>query len=122
MLCLPAEQFMYDRNKQTNIASFMTEPDIAEGVEEVDVEDMPSSYKVPHLSDIDAAKLMSCMETIRNVIGDTYPESELNRKIIEFKYNTEAVLDSILNDETTKNIKGDYLNFSWRFFTINVEN
>ncbi|XP_058806041.1 protein HBS1 isoform X2 [Phymastichus coffea] len=97
-----AEQFMYDRTKQANIASFMTEPDIVEDIEEV--EDMPSSYKVPHLSDIDAAKLMSCVETIKNVIGDTYPESELNRKIIEFKFSTEAVLESILNDESSKNI------------------
>ncbi|KAJ8668190.1 hypothetical protein QAD02_009853 [Eretmocerus hayati] len=99
-----AEQFMYDRNKQANIASFITEPDIVEGNEE-DEEDIPSSFKLPQLSDLDAAKLMSCLEAIKNVVGDTHPESELNRKIIEFNYNTEAVLDSILNDGSAKKDK-----------------
>ena len=95
-----AEQFMFDRSKQANISSFFTEPDIQEDNEED--EDIPSSYKLPQLSDIDAAKLISCVETIKNVIGDTYPESELNRKIIEFNFNSEAVLNSILNEETPK--------------------
>lgn len=91
---------MFDRNKQQNIASFFTEPDIVEDNEEL--EDVPSSYKMPELSDLEAAKLMSCVETVRNVIGDTYPESELNRKIIESDYNTEVVLDALLNEAALK--------------------
>uniref|UniRef100_A0ABD2WGH2 Tr-type G domain-containing protein n=1 Tax=Trichogramma kaykai TaxID=54128 RepID=A0ABD2WGH2_9HYME len=97
-----AEQFMFDRSKQPNISSFFTEPDIQEDNEEI--EDIPSSYKLPQLSDLDAAKLMSCIEAIKNVIGDTHPESELNKKIIEFNFNTEAVLNSILNEESSKKI------------------
>ena len=97
---------MFDRSRQSNISSFFTEPDIVEDNEEE--EEIPSSYKLPELSELDAAKLMSCTESIKNVIGDSYPESELNKKIMEFNFNSEAVLNSILSDEVTKNEKGIY--------------
>ncbi|XP_051172070.1 protein HBS1 [Leptopilina boulardi] len=96
-----AEQFMYDRNKQANISSFITEPNIAEGNEE-EHEDQLASYKTPTLSELDTAKLMSCIDSIRTVIGDTVAESELKKRIIEFDYNTEAVLDAILNSTSSK--------------------
>ncbi|OXU28568.1 hypothetical protein TSAR_004780 [Trichomalopsis sarcophagae] len=98
-----AEQFMFDRNKSANMSSFFTEPDILEANEEEEEVAVPSSYKLPELTDLEAAKLMSCVEAVKNVIGETLPESELNKKIIEFNYNTEAVLNSILNDETRSN-------------------
>lgn len=95
---------MFDRSKQANIASFFTEPDIKEdNEEEADEEDsIPSSYKLPQLSNLDTAKLISCLEAVKNVIGETHPESEINKKIIEFNYNTEAVINSILSNETTQ--------------------
>lgn len=95
---------MFDRNKSANMSSFFTEPDIIEAnEEEEEVAAVPSSYKLPELTDLESAKLMSCVEAVKNVIGETLPESELNKKIIEFNYNTEAVLNSILNDEIRSN-------------------
>lgn len=105
IFCFSAQQFMFDRSKQANIASFFTEPDIKEDNEEEVEEDIPSSYKLPQLSDFDTAKLISCLEAVKNVIGDTHPESDINKKIIEFNFNTEAVLNSILNNETVKQEK-----------------
>ncbi|XP_034946876.1 HBS1-like protein [Chelonus insularis] len=91
-----AEQFMYDRNKQQNIASFITEPDIKEDNEE-EYEDEAVSPKNYQLSDIDTAKLMSCIEVIRNVIGDALPDTVLKEKIIAFNFDTQTILDHILN-------------------------
>lgn len=119
---------MFDRSKQANIASFFTEPDIKEDEEEVDEEDIPSSYKLPQLSDLDTAKLISCLEAVKNVVGDTHPESEINKKIIEFNFNTEAVLNSILNNEQKPTVKteletGENIhNISKMFLAYNLSN
>lgn len=87
--------------------------------DEEEQEDPPSSFKLPQLSELDAAKLMSCVEAIKNVVGDTLPESELNKKIIEFNYNTEAVLNSILNNEASKKEKGNgFIPSLLRIFTV----
>lgn len=96
---------MYDRNKQANISSFITEPNIAEDNEE-EVDEQPASFKVPPLTELEKAKLMSCVDSIRAVIGETVTESELKKQIIEFDYNTEAVLDSILNSASSKKPEG----------------
>lgn len=95
---------MFDRNKQANIASFFTEPDIVEDNEEV--EDVSTTYKLPQLSELDTAKLMSCIESIKSILGDTCPESELNKKIIESNFNSEAVINSILNSDSKTQKKG----------------
>lgn len=101
-----AEQFLFDRSKQQNIASFITEPDIVEDNEDVD-EPLPSSNKEKfNLSELERAKLISCMETIRNVIGDTVSESKLRETIIQSNFNAEVALDTILKESSPKNITG----------------
>ncbi|XP_015127168.1 HBS1-like protein [Diachasma alloeum] len=96
-----AEQFMFDRNKQQNIAAFFTEPDIKEDNEED--EEACGIPKKPELSEIDTAKLVSCIEVIRNVIGDSISDADLTEKIIKADFNAEVALDEILKATPQKN-------------------
>ncbi|XP_012166080.1 protein HBS1 isoform X2 [Bombus terrestris] len=101
-----AEQFLFDRSKQQNIASFITEPDIIEDNE--DNEELPISFNDENvtLTDIELGKLMSCMETIKNVIGDTVPESEIKKKIIQSNFDVKIALDLILKESSPKTATG----------------
>ncbi|XP_011342212.1 HBS1-like protein isoform X2 [Ooceraea biroi] len=98
-----AEQFLFDRSKQQNIASFITEPDILEDNEDVDEPSASLSEDKCNLSELEKAKLLSCMDTIRNVIGDTVPESKLKEKIISSGFNADVALDAILKESSPKN-------------------
>ncbi|KAK0075135.1 hypothetical protein PV325_007318 [Microctonus aethiopoides] len=89
-----AEQFLYDRNKQPNIASFINEPNIEEGDEEEKMD--LTSPKNLQLSELDRVKIISAIEIIRNVIGDTIPDTVLTEKIVEFDFDAAAALDDIL--------------------------
>ncbi|KAK9310397.1 hypothetical protein QLX08_000372 [Tetragonisca angustula] len=100
-----AEQFLFDRSKQQNIASFITEPDIIEDNE--DSEELSMSFNEKDaFTDIEWAKLMSCMESIKNVIGDTVPESEIKKKIIQSKFDVKIALDLILKESSPKTATG----------------
>lgn len=94
---------MFDRSKQQNIASFITEPDIVEDNEDIEVSTSPDEEKCS-LSELEKTKLMSCMESIRNVIGDSVTESKLQEHIIASDYNVEIALNAILQESSPKNI------------------
>ncbi|XP_071636118.1 protein HBS1 [Temnothorax longispinosus] len=96
------EQFLFDRSKQQNIASFITEPDIVEDNEDID-ESLPSSDKDKYnLSELERTKLVSCLETIRNVIGDMVSDSKLKEKIILSNFDANTALDAILKESSPK--------------------
>ncbi|XP_012144024.1 translation elongation factor EF-1alpha (GTPase) HBS1 isoform X1 [Megachile rotundata] len=99
-----AEQFLFDRSKQQNFASFITEPDILEDNE--DNKELLSTCKEEEtvLTEMERAKLMSCMESIKNIIGDTVPESEVKKKIIQSNFNAEVALDLVLKESPPKNV------------------
>lgn len=105
-LYFTAEQFLYDRNKQQSISSFLTEPDIEEDNEDGEEVTGAKDYKKPELSELDTVKLISCTEAVRNVIGDMIPESSLTEKIIKCDFNVELVLDTILKETPPKNLTG----------------
>ncbi|XP_014470699.1 PREDICTED: HBS1-like protein isoform X2 [Dinoponera quadriceps] len=98
-----AQQFLFDRSKQQNIASFITEPDIVEDNEDIEVSASSDEEKCS-LSELEKVKLMSCMESIRNVIGDSVTESKLREHIIASGYNAEVALNTILHESSPKNI------------------
>ncbi|XP_046409743.1 protein HBS1 [Neodiprion fabricii] len=98
-----AEQFLFDRNKQHNISSYITEDDIVEEDETQEETPLPSSYKRPELSVLDATKLESCIEAIKNVVGDSIPESTLTENILKHNLNSEAALDAILATTSSNN-------------------
>ncbi|XP_012060930.1 PREDICTED: uncharacterized protein LOC105624181 [Atta cephalotes] len=98
------EQFLFDRSKQQNIASFITEPDIVEDNEDIDESSPLFNEEKFNLSELEKAKLMSCLETIRNVIGDTVSDSKLKEKIILSNFDANIALDAILKESSPKKI------------------
>ncbi|KAG7211450.1 hypothetical protein KM043_010734 [Ampulex compressa] len=101
-----AEQFLFDRSKQQNIASFISEPDIVEDNEDVDEGAESSKYDDADLSELERTKLVSCLESIRNIIGEAVPEADLRKKIIKANFNVEAVLDEVLSKTSPNNLSG----------------
>lgn len=61
------------------------------------------------ISELDRAQLMSCMESIKNVIGDTVAESDIKRKIIQSNFDAEMALDLVLKESSPRNEAGKYL-------------
>lgn len=62
---------------------------------------------------MERAKLISCIETIRNVIGDTVPESKLKEKIILSNFDADVALDAILKESSPKNAVGMFVTFCY---------
>ncbi|XP_043501802.1 HBS1-like protein isoform X1 [Polistes fuscatus] len=98
-----AEQFLFDRSKQQNIASFIMEPDIVEDSEDDNSVSSHEAKKL-NLSELEKAKLLSCMEAIRNIIGDSLDESKLEEEIIRSGFNTKVALDKLLSIAPQQNI------------------
>ncbi|XP_011168337.1 HBS1-like protein [Solenopsis invicta] len=96
------EQFLFDRSKQQNIASFITEPDIVEDNEDIDEPSLATNEEKHNLSELERAKLISCLETIRNVIGETVSDSKLKEKIILSNFDANTALDAILKESSPK--------------------
>ncbi|XP_012543581.1 HBS1-like protein isoform X1 [Monomorium pharaonis] len=104
------EQFLFDRSKQQNIASFITEPDIVEDNEDTD-ESLPSTNEEKYnLSELERTKLISCLETIRNVIGDTVSDSKLKEKIVLSNFDANIALDAILKELSPKRVINSTVN------------
>ncbi|KOC67451.1 HBS1-like protein, partial [Habropoda laboriosa] len=101
-----AEQFLFDRSKQQNIASFITEPDIIEDNEDSEESPISANKEDIALTELERAKLMSCLDSIKNVIGDTVSESEIKKKIIQSNFDAEIALNSILKESSPKNVSG----------------
>lgn len=52
---------------------------------------------------------MSCMESIRNVIGDSVTESKLREHIIASDYDAEVALNAILHESSPKTNNGTFI-------------
>lgn len=52
------------------------------------------------INDFLTAKMLSCVEEMQNVVGDTIPESTLREAARIHAYNAEAALDAVLNSHT----------------------
>lgn len=106
-----AQQWLYDRARgQNSMASFIANnDDIEEEDEEAENERFAKSrrdsdnFQMPKLDDVDQARLVSCIEEVRNVVGD---EMVSERVIVEtsmkFNYDITKVLDEILNECSSK--------------------
>lgn len=105
-------QFMYDRGRAQVMSSYFDQhKDIEEEDENTDVA-MSSpgqrrdseDHKNLELSEMDEAKLMSCLDEIRNVLGDSVPEQRIIKTIIEHNFSISESLDALLNSEKEKEI------------------
>ncbi|CAH1389667.1 unnamed protein product [Nezara viridula] len=94
--------FMYDRStQQRQLSSLLSaEENIAE--EDEVINDKP---EVLSLNELDKAKLMSCLDEMRNVLGDSIPEQTLSETIINSNYDITIALDKVLNKSVSSQKK-----------------
>lgn len=101
-----ASQWIYDRSRQQAISHFMqSHNDIQEEAEE-DIADSSHSaverresmdFRSLNLEEEEEAKLMSCLDELRNVIGDTVSDNILIQTVLKHKFDFDKSLDDILN-------------------------
>ncbi|XP_021367803.1 uncharacterized protein LOC110459729 isoform X4 [Mizuhopecten yessoensis] len=102
-----AAQFTFNREKDFDLSTYMSNEKIPEEEEGFDSDTDPQSlndsqgYKKPTLSDTDQGKLNSCLEEIRNIIGDNTPDHVLCQTIIRNKYDLQASLNELLTTDAT---------------------
>lgn len=56
---------------------------------------------MPLLGETDQVRLLSCVDEIRSVIGETISEKRIIETILKNNFDCTASLDEILNDTTT---------------------
>lgn len=110
-------QWIYDRSRNQQAISHFMHSDIQEENEESIAEssqpilDRRESMDLRSLSlsEEDEAKLMSCLDELRNVIGDTVSENILIQTVLKHNFNCDKSLDDILNsnNKTDVVIKSD---------------
>ncbi|XP_026461336.1 LOW QUALITY PROTEIN: HBS1-like protein [Ctenocephalides felis] len=103
-----AAQWIYDRNNrsgvQHGIGSYLdADKDIPEENEEEDEVEFGrrDSVDLPQLSSVEKAKLASCLEEIKNVIGETIPERSIVEIIIKHDFDLAKSLDEALNSNNS---------------------
>lgn len=104
-----AGQWMYDRARgQSSLDQFMaTNPNIQEATEEEEEDPAYSSkgrrdsenFQMPDLNDLDKSKLLSCMEEIRNIIGEIHSDRRLTEVILACNFDFQIALDTLLKGE-----------------------
>ncbi|XP_020799968.1 HBS1-like protein [Drosophila serrata] len=107
-----AQQWLYDRARgQQSISAFISKnKDIQEEDDDDEDEDTAfekarrdsESFQMPQLDDIEQAKLSSCVDEVRSVVGDAVSERRIVETSMKFDYNMQKILDEILNEETQK--------------------
>lgn len=106
--------WIYDRSRnQQAISHFMqSHNDIKEEAEE-DLADSSHpalerresmDLRSLNLSEEDEAKLMSCLDELRNIIGDTVAENVLVQTVLKHKFDCNKSLDEILNRKTNDSV------------------
>ncbi|KAM9679117.1 HBS1-like protein isoform 2-T2 [Dama dama] len=94
-----AAQFIYSQRDK---------PSAVEPVEEYDYEDLKefSSSLVNHqLSGIDQARLYSCLDHMREVLGDAVPDDILIEAVLKNKFDVQKALSVVLEQDKVQNLK-----------------
>lgn len=103
-----ASQWIYDRARgQSSLEQFMSKN---ENIQEEMEDDDPAfnskerrnseNFKMPELSDLDKSRLLSCMEEIRNIIGEIHSDQKLTEVIIANNFDFNKALDTLLKGES----------------------
>ncbi|KAL7035479.1 hypothetical protein ACKWTF_008399 [Chironomus riparius] len=104
-----AQQWIFDRARgQSSLDSFLSNnEDIQEEDDDEDENESPSKerrdsehFEFPELNELDKSRLLSCMDEIRNIIGETYSDRRLVAAIMSNDYDFNKALDTLLNGES----------------------
>ncbi|XP_036622210.1 HBS1-like protein isoform X3 [Trichosurus vulpecula] len=93
-----AAQFIYSRRDKP--------PSFVEPVEEYDYEDTkgPANSTSNHqLSGIDQARLYSCLDHMREVLGDDVPDQKMIEAVLQNKFDVEKALAMVLEQDKKQN-------------------
>lgn len=100
-----AAQFTWNREKHLDISAYMGEENIIEEEEEDELDDgnakrgsFSESGTGSRLlySDEDQARLNSCLEEARNILGESVPESVMCKVIVQNNFDVEKSLNELL--------------------------
>uniref|UniRef100_A0ABI7X7J7 HBS1-like protein n=1 Tax=Felis catus TaxID=9685 RepID=A0ABI7X7J7_FELCA len=94
-----AAQFIYSRRDK---------PSLVEPVEEYDYEDLKessNSFLNHQLSGIDQARLYSCLDHMREALGDAVPDDILVEAVLKNKFDVQKALSLVLEQDKMQNLK-----------------
>ncbi|XP_069345244.1 HBS1-like protein isoform X3 [Eulemur rufifrons] len=94
-----AAQFIYSRRDK---------PSVVEPVEEYDYEDLKessNSLSNHQLSGIDQARLYSCLDHMREILGDAVPDEILVEAVLKNKFDVQKALSVVLEQDNMENLK-----------------
>ncbi|CAB4024082.1 HBS1, partial [Paramuricea clavata] len=105
-----AQQFLYRRGEtqHPNLSSFMEEP---QDYEEEEYEDereclgAQKDYKPPKLDRESQAKLLSCMDQFRSILGDHCDEEGATAAILKHDFDLEKAIDYVLSEGGNQDLK-----------------
>lgn len=94
-----AAEFMFDRTRQHQMSAFFNEENdchVRSSKHDRSVGDQ-ENQKHHNLCELDEVRLRSCLEEMRNVIGDSIPEHILIDSVLKNEFNFSKALDDVLN-------------------------
>lgn len=102
-----ANQWIFDRDRgQSSLDAFLSANEDIQEQEEDEMEFESKerrdseNFQLPELSDLDKARLLSCMEEIRNISGDSFSDKRLVDAIMVNNYDYIKALDMLLTNDT----------------------